>query len=236
MSSVDSVPRPKVSVVAAPTECCEMTLSLTSTATCRGGTSVSGGDTATLNEIMAPAAAITPLDASSFIACMAGTVCPIRGTEMAKCDCRTTPPTNRRGTSGLIWASDPAALKSQQKIDFASSRPRCPQDSRRYFDLVRAANLSRALLQLAPSKFVNNFIRPMTRLFYAARSPFERQPKDCSCMASLSVPREAPRPDFEPKVSGSGSQRVPLLTIMSDNGGAHAVLNTGEGTLCCGSA
>jgi hypothetical protein len=35
---------------------------------------------------MAPAAAITPLDASSFFACMARIVCPIRGTEMTKCD------------------------------------------------------------------------------------------------------------------------------------------------------
>src|SRR5262249_18098964 len=35
----------------------------------------------------------------------------------------TTAPTNRRGTGGLIWASGPAVLKSQRKIDFASSRP-----------------------------------------------------------------------------------------------------------------
>jgi hypothetical protein len=84
---------------------------------------------------------------------------------------------------------------------------------------------------VAPSKFINNFIRPMTRLFYGARPPFERQPKDCSCLASLSVPRAAPRPDFEPKVSGSGSQRVPLLTIMSGNGGADAVMNGGENTV-----
>jgi len=89
---------------------------------------------------------------------------------------------------------------------------------------MRAANL-------APPKFINNFIRPMTRLFYLARPPFERQPKDCGCLASLSVPRVAPRPDFEPKVSGSGSQRVPLLTFMSDNGGADAVMNGGENTV-----
>jgi hypothetical protein len=48
-----------------------MTLPLTSTGTGRGGNSVSGGDTAHVNEIMAPAAAVTPLDASSCIACMA---------------------------------------------------------------------------------------------------------------------------------------------------------------------
>jgi hypothetical protein len=63
-----------------------MTLPLMSAATGRGGRSVSGGDTANVNEIMAPAAAITPLDASSFFACMARIVCPIRGTEMTKCD------------------------------------------------------------------------------------------------------------------------------------------------------
>jgi hypothetical protein len=51
---------------------------------------VSGGDTANVNEIMAPAAANTPLDASSFIACMARIVRHIRGTEMAKCDCLGT--------------------------------------------------------------------------------------------------------------------------------------------------
>ena len=37
-------------------------------------------------------------------------------------------------------------------------------------------------------------------------------------MASLRL-WAAPRPDFEPKVSGSGSQRVPLLMIMNVNGG-----------------
>jgi hypothetical protein len=37
----------------------------------------------------------------------------------------------------------------------------------------------------------------------------------------------APRPDLELKVSGSGSQRVPLLTIMNANGGADAVINGG---------
>src|SRR5512143_2099830 len=63
-----------------------MTLPLTSTGTGRGGSSVSGGDTVNVNEIMAPAAAITPLVASSCIACMARFVCPIRGAEMAKCD------------------------------------------------------------------------------------------------------------------------------------------------------
>ena len=39
------------------------------------------------------------------------------------------------------------------------------------------------------------------------------------------------RPDFEPKVAGSGSQRVPLLTIMSGNGGADAVINGGLNTV-----
>ena len=43
---------------------------------------MSGGDTASDNEIMAPAAMVTPLDASSCIACIAETVCAIRGTGM----------------------------------------------------------------------------------------------------------------------------------------------------------
>jgi hypothetical protein len=81
--------RSKVSSMAAPTvsmaRCgCEVTLPLTSTGIGRGGTSVSGGDTANDNEIMAPAAMVTPLDASSRIACMAGIVCPIRGTGMTE--------------------------------------------------------------------------------------------------------------------------------------------------------
>ena len=54
-----------------------------STGTGRGGSSVSGGDTANDNEIMAPAAMATPLNASSCIACIAGIVCAIRGTGMA---------------------------------------------------------------------------------------------------------------------------------------------------------
>jgi hypothetical protein len=40
-----------------------------------------------------------------------------------------------------------------------------------------------------------------------------------------------PTPAFEPKVSGSGSQRVPLLTIMSANNGADAVINGGLNTV-----
>jgi hypothetical protein len=40
-----------------------------------------------------------------------------------------------------------------------------------------------------------------------------------------------PRPGLEPKASGSGSQRVPLLTIMNANGGADAVINGGLNTV-----
>ena len=58
---------------------CDATLPLTSTGTGRGGKSGSGGDTATDNEIMAPAAMITQPDASSCFACIAATVCAIRG-------------------------------------------------------------------------------------------------------------------------------------------------------------
>src|SRR5215813_5477980 len=91
MSSVASLRCSKVSVATAPIAsmvrcCCDMTLPLTSTSTGRGGSRVSGGDTANVNEIMAPAAAITPLDASSCIACMARIVCPIRGIGKTKCD------------------------------------------------------------------------------------------------------------------------------------------------------
>ena len=50
-------------------------------------------------------------------------------------------------------------------------------------------------------------------------------------MASCGPIGRHTRPDFEPKVSGSGSQRVPLLTIMSGNGGADAVINGGLNTV-----
>jgi hypothetical protein len=46
-------------------------------------TKLGGGETANDNEIMAPAAMATPLDASSCIACIAGIVRAIRGTGMA---------------------------------------------------------------------------------------------------------------------------------------------------------
>ncbi|MGB9318386.1 MAG: hypothetical protein WCB62_25705, partial [Pseudolabrys sp.] len=39
------------------------------------------------------------------------------------------------------------------------------------------------------------------------------------------------RHDFEPKVSGSGSQLVLLFTIMNGNGGADAVINGGLNTV-----
>src|SRR5262249_20684548 len=100
MSLVDSELTSKVSVVAAPTVCCDMVLSLTSTPTSRGGRRVNGGDTANVNEIMAPAAAKTPLKASSFIVCMAKIVCPVRGTEKAKCACLDTAKTAPSGGAG----------------------------------------------------------------------------------------------------------------------------------------
>ena len=64
--------------------CCDVTLPLASPGTGRGGSSVSDGDTANDNEIMAPAAMVTPLDASNRIACMTGIVCPIRGAGMTE--------------------------------------------------------------------------------------------------------------------------------------------------------
>ena len=71
------------------------------------------------------------------------------------------------------------------------------------------------------SKFLNNFIRPMTRLFYSAHPPFGRLPKECGCWP-VAVPRAAHPPRLAPKVQMSGSQRVPLLTGMNANGGADA--------------
>src|SRR5262245_60893083 len=50
----------------------------------RGGSSVSEGESANDIESMAPAAMVTPPDASNRIACMSGIVCRIRGNEMTK--------------------------------------------------------------------------------------------------------------------------------------------------------
>ena len=71
------------------------------------------------------------------------------------------------------------------------------------------------------SKFLNNFFRPMTQLFYRAHPPFGRLPKECGCWP-VAVPRAAHPPRLAPKVQMSGSQRVPLLTGMNANGGADA--------------
>ena len=71
------------------------------------------------------------------------------------------------------------------------------------------------------SKFLNNFIRPMTRLFYRAHPPFGRHRRNAAVGQSRSLGRHT-RPDFAPKVQMSGSQRVPLLTGMNANGGADA--------------
>ena len=49
-------------------------------------------------------------------------------------------------------------------------------------------------------------------------------------MASLRLWAASP-PRLEPKVSGSGSQRVPLLAIINANGGADAVINGGLNTV-----
>ncbi|MGC1924517.1 MAG: hypothetical protein WA706_11950, partial [Pseudolabrys sp.] len=57
-----------------------------------------------------------------------------------------------------------------------------------------------------------------------------RPPKDCGCWPVCAFGRHT-RPGFEPKVSGSGSQRVPLLTIMNGNGGVDAVINGGSKTV-----
>jgi hypothetical protein len=82
----------KLSAIAAPTVsigrcCCDATLPLTSTGPDRGGSNMSDGDTSNDNEIMAPAAMVTPLDASTCIACVAGIECPIRGTRMTEFTC-----------------------------------------------------------------------------------------------------------------------------------------------------
>jgi hypothetical protein len=70
-------------------------------------------------------------------------------------------------------------------------------------------------------KFLNNFIRPMTRLFCRAHSPFGRLPKECGCWP-VAVPRAAHPPRLCAEGSVSGSQRVPPWAGMNANGGADA--------------
>jgi hypothetical protein len=79
---------------------------------------------------------------------------------------------------------------------------------------------------------VNNFNRPMTRLLDMARPPFGCRPKDHWLVASRwSRGRHNTRPDFEPKVRGLGSQRVPLSALMNANGGPMLVINGGSKTV-----
>src|SRR5262249_57306055 len=72
-------------------------------------------------------------------------------------------------------------------------------------------------------KVLNNFNRPMTRLFYKARPPFGRLPKDCGWLASVVGPEGGtPAPTLSRRFGGSGSQRVPLSTVMNANGGGES--------------
>ncbi len=87
MSSAAACPRTsKGSAMAAPSVsvvwfCCDVTVPLASTATGSGGRRVSDGDTASVSEITAPAAMVTPLTASSLIICMAGIMYPFVASE-----------------------------------------------------------------------------------------------------------------------------------------------------------
>jgi hypothetical protein len=57
--------------------CCrDVTVPLASTGAGSGGRRVSEGDTANHSEIMAPAAMVTPVTASSLITCIAGIMYP----------------------------------------------------------------------------------------------------------------------------------------------------------------
>src|SRR5262245_51897726 len=72
-------------------------------------------------------------------------------------------------------------------------------------------------------KVLNNFNRSTTRLFYKARPPFGRPPKDCGWWHPVVGPQGGtPVPTLSRRFRGSGSQRVPLSTVMDANGGADA--------------
>ena len=72
-------------------------------------------------------------------------------------------------------------------------------------------------------KVLNNFNRSTTRLFYKARPPFGRLPKDCGWWHPVVGPEGGtPAPTLSRRFRGSGSQRVPLSTVMNANGGADA--------------
>src|SRR5215831_14718000 len=68
-----------------------------------------------------------------------------------------------------------------------------------------------------PVLVLNSFNRPMARLFLGTCHHLDADLRITTDGQPL-VPR-ATRPDFEPKVSGSGSQRVPLLTVMKVDSG-----------------
>src|SRR5215470_15020855 len=92
-------------------------LPLTSIGAGSGGTSVRGGDTANVNETKAPAAIVTPLDASSCIVCMPGMVCRIRGIGMTKIG-TIIPPTCRSGVN-----HDPENLPQNSTLGVSAPLP-----------------------------------------------------------------------------------------------------------------
>jgi hypothetical protein len=80
------------------------------------------------------------------------------------------------------------------------------------------------------SKFLNSFIRQMTRLFHRVRSTFGRH-RRITAVGQLRSPGRHTRPTLSRRFRCSGSQRVPLLTVMNGNGGADAVINGGPKTV-----
>src|SRR5262249_35206779 len=75
-------------------------------------------------------------------------------------------------------------------------------------------------------KVPTNFNRPMPRLFYKARPPFGPPPKDCGWWPPVVSPEGGtPAPTLSRRFGASGSQRVPLSTVMNANGGGEGVIN-----------
>src|SRR5262245_47558038 len=124
-------------------------------------------------------------------------------------------------------ASFPYPLKGQWHFETSKVLQGCLSPAAllllgRWFH-YRPHDLHQEVIGFLAVKVLNNFNRPMTRLFYKARPPFGRLPKDCGWWHPVVGPEGGtPAPTLSRRFRGSGSQRVLLSTVMNANGGADA--------------
>src|SRR5262249_10157727 len=124
-------------------------------------------------------------------------------------------------------ASFPYPLKGQWHFETSKVLQGCLSPAAllllgRWFH-YRPHDLHQEVIGFLAVKVLNNFNRPMTRLFYKPPPPFGPQRKDCGWGPPVVGPEGGtPAPTLSRRFRGSGSQRVLLSTVMNANGGADA--------------